>query len=342
MSALFTDRWVFPTSGCLPSLLGGRPLAGLRGHALAALAVAALAVASPAALSAPKAAPKAAPMAKVAASASPAALRPVESCSWDKPGSDALVSMIPPTVEHFADIPRQTRQRLKARMNRRAFDDFVTIRRDSISGKYRYAAQINQMQFGNGTICKNVKRNGWAPTQFTRALVYCEDNICVMVPTELRNVALVKRLAETRMAEAAPADEPDLLEGLPPTGAGPAAAAAGTQAAAATAFGANEATAPTFEQVTAPSSVMAGLLPSSPGAPVFGSTGSGGDGGTGGGIGDGGTGGSGTGGGGTGGGGSGGGTTLPPVTAIPEPGMLALWGAGLATLGAMRRRRKEG
>lgn len=262
-----------------------------------------------------------------------AVLRPVESCSWDKPGADALVNMIPPTVENFADIPRETRQRLSARMNRRAFDDFITIRRDSISGKYRYAAQINQMQFGNGTICKNVKRNGWAPTHLTRALVYCEDNYCVMVPTELRNVALVKRLTETRMAEAVPADEPDLLEGLPPTAAGPAGGTA--QAAAAEPFGAGGAAPTTFEQVATAPADMPGLVPSTLGAPVFGSTGSGGDSGAGGGA----TGGGGAGDAGGGTGGGGGSTSLPPVTAIPEPGMLALWGAGLATMWAARRRR---
>lgn len=306
-----------------PSNQGSSRFGRAHRHACAAMAVAvALAVTSPSVLAAPQAKPQA-----KAASTAPAVLRAVDSCSWDKPGSDALVNMIPPTVENFADIPRETRKRLSARMNRRAFDDFITIRRDSISGKYRYAAQISQMQFGNGTICKNVKRNGWAPTHLTRALVYCEDNFCVMVPTELRNVALVKRLTETRMAEAVPADEPDLLEGLPPTAAGPAGDA--TQATAAEPFGAGGAAPTTFEQVAAAPADMPGLVPSALGAPVFGSAGSGGDGGNGGGTG--GTGGSG--------GIGGGGTTLPPVTAIPEPGMLALWGAGLATMWAMRRRR---
>lgn len=299
------------TRGC------GSQLDCLSRHALGALAVAAALLA--------------------ASTASHAAvLRPVESCSWDKPGADALMNMIPPTVENFAEIPRETRQRLSARMNRRAFDDFITIRRDSISGKYRYAAQINQMQFGNGTICKNVKRNGWAPTHLTRALVYCEDNYCVMVPTELRNVALVKRLTETRMAEAVPADEPDLLEGLPPTAAGPADGTAASAGASAQPFATGDAAPTTFEQVANGPTAMPGLLPGALGSPVFGDTGSGDGGGSGGGA----TGGGGSGGtGGSTGGGSGGGTTLPPVTAIPEPGMLALWGAGLATMWAARRRR---
>jgi hypothetical protein len=306
----------------------------------------------------------AAPKAKAkAADKTAAVLRPIESCDWDKPGSDALVNMIPPTVDNFTDIPRETRQRLIRRMDRQAFDDFVTIRRDSISGKHRYVAQISDMQFGNGTICKNVKRNNWAPTQFTRALIYCEGSTCVLVPTELRNVARVKRLTETRMAEAPPAAEPDLLDGLPPPAAGP---AGGNVMQAAVQFepfplgGA----APAFEQVASATPSIQGLLPTTLGAPIFGSSSSGGDNTGGGGTGDGGTGGGtggntggGTGGGGTGGGGSGSGTgggtgtgtgggstggggTTIPATAVPEPGMLALWGAGLAMMWAAQRRRK--
>ncbi|MEO6361769.1 MAG: hypothetical protein ABIO71_00925 [Caldimonas sp.] len=45
-------------------------------------------------------------------------------------------------VDRYQDIPVAVRERLKARMVKRTYDDVVTIRRDSIEGKAHYGGTI--------------------------------------------------------------------------------------------------------------------------------------------------------------------------------------------------------
>jgi hypothetical protein len=262
------------------------------------------------------------------------------------------------------------------------------------------------MQFADGKVCSKVKRTNWKPTQLTRALVYCDDGVCILVPVELRNVARVTRLSDTRMADVTPEQmPPDVLDQpLPPTAAGPVDGSGGSIPGSISPPPA----APAFELLATAGS-LPGLQPGTPGVPLFGASSSGGGstggnteggGSSGGGTSGGGTSGGGTSGGGTSGGGTtgggttgggtttggggtgtdtgggttggggtgtgggttgggdtggtggttgggdtGGGTTtppVPPVTVVPEPGMMALWAAGLALVGISRRRRSPG
>ena len=78
-------------------------------------------------------------------------------------------------------------------MARRAYDDVVTIRRDSISGKHRYGTTIRDMHFGARQVCRTVDRSGWAPQMQERGLVYCESGDCILVPTVCRNVSRIRR-----------------------------------------------------------------------------------------------------------------------------------------------------
>lgn len=115
-------------------------------------------------------------------------------CSWDHPGADAFMGAVPAAVDRYTDIPAEVRERLKARMERRDFDEMATIRRDSITGRYRYENQIRDMHFGTGRVCRSVTRSKWAPDAVERGLVYCEAEHCIIVPTVCRNVSRVTRL----------------------------------------------------------------------------------------------------------------------------------------------------
>ncbi len=112
------------------------------------------------------------------------------SCSWDKPGADPYMGSMEAAVDRYRDIPPDVRDRLKARMRTRAYDDIATIGRDKIEGKRSYS-NLRDMHFGNGRICRQVTRTKWLSTAVERGLVYCEGEHCLIVPTVCRNVSRI-------------------------------------------------------------------------------------------------------------------------------------------------------
>ncbi|MEO7114308.1 MAG: MHFG family PEP-CTERM protein [Caldimonas sp.] len=135
----------------------------------------------------------------------------LDACSWDRPGRDPFMGDVVAAVDRYQDIPVDVRQRLKARMARRDYDDVVSIRRDSIAGrakKVRYGSTIRDMHFGNSRLCHSVSRAAWDKAMQERGLVYCESGQCILVPTVCRNVS---RIARAEVAhERAEGDEPEL------------------------------------------------------------------------------------------------------------------------------------
>ncbi|MET0520143.1 MAG: MHFG family PEP-CTERM protein [Burkholderiaceae bacterium] len=162
-------------------------------------------------------------LAAIALAASGTAALPA--CSWDRPGVNPFMGDVVAAVDRYKDIPAATRQRLKARMAKREYDEIVAIRRDEIKGAARYASEIRDMHFGAGSVCGTVSRAKWTTTMEERGLVYCEDGQCIVVPTVCRNVSRITRQAPPA-AQAAKAEEPQSLLDMDPTGAGPLAAAA--------------------------------------------------------------------------------------------------------------------
>ena len=112
------------------------------------------------------------------------------SCSWDKPGADPYMGSMEAAVDRYRDIPPDVRDRLKARMRTRAYDDIATIGRDKIEGKRSYS-NLRDMHFGNGRICRQVTRTKWLSSAVERGLVYCEGEHCLIVPTVCRNVSRI-------------------------------------------------------------------------------------------------------------------------------------------------------
>ncbi|MDP9043398.1 MAG: MHFG family PEP-CTERM protein, partial [Pseudomonadota bacterium] len=119
----------------------------------------------------------------------------VANCSWDHPGVDPFMGELVAAVDRYRDIPADVRARLKARMERRDYDDLVSIRRDSIEGRggYDYGKTITDMHFGTRQLCHSVTRTSWTPQMQERGLVYCESGQCILVPTVCRNVSRITR-----------------------------------------------------------------------------------------------------------------------------------------------------
>ena len=115
-------------------------------------------------------------------------------CSWDRPGVNPFMGDVIAAVDRYQDIPAATREKLKARMKARNYDDIAVIERDAIKGKAEYAPEIRDMHFGPGAVCRTVTRTKWTATMQERDLVYCEDGQCILVPTVCRNVSRVRRL----------------------------------------------------------------------------------------------------------------------------------------------------
>jgi hypothetical protein len=159
-------------------------------------------------------------------------------CSWDRPGANPFMGDVVAAVDRYVDIPAATRDKLKARMKARRYDDIAVIERDAIRGQGSagYAAEIRDMHFGAGSVCRTVTRARWTAATQERGLVYCEDGECILVPTVCRNVSRIRRL-EARQAAVSPAQagdvasaareaEPDGPLEFEAPGAGPTAAAA--------------------------------------------------------------------------------------------------------------------
>ena len=116
-------------------------------------------------------------------------------CSWDRPGVNPFMGDVVAAVDHYQDIPAATREKLKARMKARSYDDIAVIERDAIKGRAEYAPEISDMHFGPGAVCRTVTRTQWTAKMQERGLVYCEDGQCILVPTVCRNVSRIRRLA---------------------------------------------------------------------------------------------------------------------------------------------------
>ena len=135
----------------------------------------------------------------------------IDNCRWDHPGVNPFMGDVVAAVDRYTDIAPEVRARLKARMAKRQYDEIVTIRRDSITGRNEYGSVIREMHFGVNRLCRSVTRAAWSPQMQERGLVYCEAGQCILVPTVCRNVSRITRgEVGNERAEADPF-QPELL-----------------------------------------------------------------------------------------------------------------------------------
>lgn len=138
-------------------------------------------------------------------------------CAWASPGHNPYQGEPAAAVDRYTDIPVTTRDKLKARMRDRRFDDFAAITRDAIKGDYEYE-RLRDMHFGKRTVCTQPDRSMWSDSMVERGLVYCEDGHCIIVPTVCRNVSRVTRVKPLTLPAPSPAPGPAIvnLDELPP------------------------------------------------------------------------------------------------------------------------------
>jgi hypothetical protein len=248
-------------------------------------------------------------------------------CSWAHPGANPYRGDPTHALADFA-MPDETRAKLRAMMRAHRYTDVAQITRDDIVGDHGYA-DLREMHSGRGQVCHGaVDRSAWSATRKERGLVYCADDVCVIVPTICNNVSLVTRKPEH---EAVPDDTPIDIE--PAAGPTPAPGDASVTPLDAMAPG----------DFLPAAGDPAPAAPGEPEAP--------GDGGSSGGFPGGGLPGGGDSIGGGGGGGpccgtgpgspgGGGGPDLPPASPVPETPAWALLLGGLAAFAAARRQRQ--
>lgn len=146
-------------------------------------------------------------------------------CSWNDPGRDPYRGTPAAAVESYTSVPADVRSKLRAKIERRQYDDVAEIRRDTIRGTHEYA-ELRDMHFGANKLCRTVDRAGWSSAHAERGLVYCVGEHCLIVPTVCRNVARVTRVRQTPAAPppASQVAAPQLESpgaGLPPAPPGP-------------------------------------------------------------------------------------------------------------------------
>ena len=286
-----------------------RPTGSVMNRTLSSLLAAVVAVCSLAAF-----APGA--VAAQARAAPPGGAAALDACTWDKPGQNPFMGDVVAAIDRYADIAPDVRERLRARMVRRAYDDIVTIRRDSIAGRGRYDSTIRDMHFGTRQLCRSVSRAGWRAEMQERGLVYCDSGECILVPTVCRNVSRIARHDDAAKRADAAVEAP-LFEVVPTALAeAPTMSMSMSKAEGAVLIGSEA----TFAQA-------AGLS-----AGLDGDEGAGSPGVSGGGM------VVGAGGGGGAGNRPSGATGVAAVTPVPEPETWALLLAGLAACAAIRRR----
>jgi hypothetical protein len=114
-------------------------------------------------------------------------------CSWDNPGANRYTGDVPAAVHHYTDIPKDVRDKLQARMEKKQYDEVADITKDNISGGSDYT-NLRDMHFGANKVCTTVSRDKWKPLAKERGLVYCEAEHCIIVPTVCGNVSRVTRV----------------------------------------------------------------------------------------------------------------------------------------------------
>lgn len=113
-------------------------------------------------------------------------------CSWAHPGANPYRGDPTHALADFA-MPDETRAKLRAMMRAHRYTDVARITRDDIVGDHAYA-DLREMHSGRGQVCHGaVDRSAWSATRKERGLVYCADDVCVIVPTICNNVSLVSR-----------------------------------------------------------------------------------------------------------------------------------------------------
>jgi len=134
-------------------------------------------------------------MFSLAAAALIAGLQVDPVCVWNDRGTHRVTVPVSTLVDHYIDIPKATRDKLKQRIDRFQYDEMATIGKQGVgSDLWRYSG-MTYMHFGTGKrVCGQVKTDHWVDGDIERGMVFCQDGHCLIVPTVCSNLARVERL----------------------------------------------------------------------------------------------------------------------------------------------------
>ena len=116
----------------------------------------------------------------------------IDHCDWSAPGHNPYMGSVPQAIESYK-LPKPVELLLKEKMKSQKYDDLAEIRSTGITGQFVDYTDLREMHSGKGIKCKTVSIN-WTPDQVERALIYCEGEYCIAVPTVCRNVSLITRV----------------------------------------------------------------------------------------------------------------------------------------------------
>jgi len=116
-------------------------------------------------------------------------------CNWSDRGLDPYMGDLPSAVDTYTQIPKPTREALKAKMRARQYDDTAHITSAGIASATWEYGPLRMMHFGNGSkLCGIVNTSMWAPKDTgERALIYTVGEWSIAVPSVCRNVSLITR-----------------------------------------------------------------------------------------------------------------------------------------------------
>jgi hypothetical protein len=116
-------------------------------------------------------------------------------CNWGDRGLDPYMLDVPSAVDTYTQIPKATREALKAKMRARQYDDTAHITGAGIKSATWNYGPLRMMHFGNGSrLCGVVNTSMWsAGDPGERALIYTVGDWSIAVPSVCRNVSLITR-----------------------------------------------------------------------------------------------------------------------------------------------------
>jgi hypothetical protein len=91
-------------------------------------------------------------------------------------------------IHNYQDIPLATRNKLIEKVNKKNYDEIVTISSEGVPGY----SNLRDMHFGTKELCRTVIIPDWGSKQ-ERGLVFCADNECIIIPTVCRNVSRINK-----------------------------------------------------------------------------------------------------------------------------------------------------
>lgn len=139
-------------------------------------------------------------------------------CDWNDPGRNPYTGTVAEAVARY-DIPQRVRDEL-VRLHRRIEpDEVAVITNRGIKGSWGSLFELRDMHFGAGMVCRGpVLYSGWADGREEKAMVYCREGYCIIVPRICNNVSMVTYLRKEKPEPAVKLENKTAVNKVPECG----------------------------------------------------------------------------------------------------------------------------